>query len=61
MSGPYPTRSQIAAIFKAMEDGNYPEFMKHVSLSVDWTVMGSYLPPFSSSKTPQLKTDTTVN
>jgi ketosteroid isomerase-like protein len=37
----YPSKEEVASIFKNVETGNFPEFMKYVSPNVDWTVMGT--------------------
>lgn len=39
---PYPTSSEIEAIFKNMETGNYGATFERVSPNVDWTVMGTH-------------------
>ena len=39
---PYPTRSEITALFKNMETGDYATLFKRVSSDVNWTVMGTH-------------------
>ena len=39
---PYPTRSEIEAIFKNMETGNYAATFERISPNVDWTVIGTH-------------------
>jgi hypothetical protein len=40
MAQTYPSKEEVSSIFKNAEAGNFPEFMKYVSPTVDWTVMG---------------------
>jgi len=54
MAQTYPSREEVASIFKHVETGNFLEFMKYVSPNVDWTVMGT--PRASHTQNPQLTT-----
>ena len=37
-----PSRSEIEALFKNMETGNFSAFFERVNPNVDWTVMGTH-------------------
>lgn len=42
MSAKYPTRDEIATLFRNMETGNYATLFERISPNVDWTVMGTH-------------------
>ena len=42
MSPTYPSRSEIEALFKHMETGDYAAMFTRISPTVDWTVMGTH-------------------
>lgn len=39
---PYPTRCQIGQIFDTLQAGNFTTFLKHLSPTVHWTLMGTH-------------------
>lgn len=39
---PYPTKDEILALFKHLEDNEWEAVFKRVSPTVDWTIMGTH-------------------